>query len=156
MPHFTIQEQTSMFMNSLRSIDKLYDEYAKSMGLTYLSLSVLTVIYELPKGCTQKIICEKTHLPKQSVNVIIRSFWEKGYVEMREQDGDRRNKTILLSTSGKKYAKRIIGKLMQAEEQIVSQLSYGQRQELVDLVRKLEAGLEISLKNPEGTDGKSQ
>lgn len=151
MPHFTVQQQTSMFMDSLRSIERLYDEYAKSVGLTYLSLGVLTMLYETPKGCTQKAICEKTHLPKQSVNVIIRSFWEKGYVEMREQDSDRRNKTILLSASGKKYAKRIVGKLTQVEDEVISQLSYEQRQELIDLVRKLQAGLENSLKTPEGT-----
>lgn len=153
MLHRTVQEQTSMFMNGLRSIEKLYDEYAKLAGLTYFSFLVLNAIYEAPGGCTQKILCEKTHLPKQSVNVIIHSFWEKGYVEMKEQDSDRRNKTIQFSASGREYAEQIVGNLLKSEAKVVSQFSHKQQQVIIDLMQKWEIGLRESIKTLERSNG---
>lgn len=140
MSHLTMQEQISLFFNSWRSIDKLYDEYAKSIGLTYLGLNVLNVIYETGT-CMQKTICEKTRLPKQSVNVIIRSLWKQGYIEMKELDTDRRNKEIRLSESGKKYAEQTIGKLLMAEKSAMEQLTHEQRQSMVDLIKQVEINL---------------
>lgn len=57
-----------------------------------MSSTVLDVIYDFPENCTQKFICEKPNFPKQSVNMIIKSFLEQGYLELNEIPSDRRNK----------------------------------------------------------------
>lgn len=142
MQQFTLQEQTLLFFNSLRYMDKLYDEYAKTVGLTYQGLNVLNVLYETPDNCTQKLISERIHLPKQSVNVIIRSLWEQGYIEMKELDSDRRNKTIRLSASGREYADRIVGRLLAIEGDVFARLTYGQRQEMIELADRIRQELE--------------
>lgn len=79
---------------------------AASVGLTYQGLNVLNAIYETAEDCTQKNICAQTHLPKQSVNVIIRSFLDQGYAELKEQSRDRRNKIIRFTASGQDFATR--------------------------------------------------
>ena len=65
------------------SLDAIYAKYAESRGLTFMSLSILEILYEKGK-CTQKEICEESHYQKQSVNVIIRSFLNEGYVKLKE------------------------------------------------------------------------
>lgn len=147
MENLTLEEQTAMFVGSIYDIDKLYDEYAKSVGLTFIGLSVLHVIYEQDGTFTQKIISERTGLPKQSVNVIIRSFWEQGYVEMRELDTDRRNKAIWLSQSGREYAERIIGKLTEAVASAFGQLTYPQRQDMIRLVKQITANFKAVIES---------
>lgn len=139
MENLTLEEQTSMFVNSIYALDKLYDEYAKSVGLTFLGLSVLNVIYEQEGTFTQKHISERTGLPKQSVNVVIRSLWEQGYVEMRELDTDRRNKEIWLSETGRKYVERIVGKMVEAVAGAFGQLTDPQRQDMLRLVTQVTA-----------------
>lgn len=153
MLQFTLHEQTAMVFESWRSINRLYDQYAKSVGLTYIGLSVLNAIYETADNCTQKIICELTHLPKQSVNVIIRSFLELGYLEMKELSADRRNKAILLTASGRAYADKTIGNLLRAEESVMVELDYDQRQGMISFMQKLEGGLNEFVHATEMQDG---
>lgn len=147
MENLTLEEQTALFVNGIYAIDKLYDEYAKSVGLTFIGLSVLNVIYEQDGTFTQKFISERTSLPKQSVNVIIRSLWEQGYIEMRELDTDRRNKEIWLSQSGREYAKRIIGKLAEAMAGAFGQLTYLQRQDMIHLVAQITANFKTVIES---------
>ena len=54
-------------MQQFQNMDDIYEAYAKSKGLTYLSLMVLEEICELGDGCTQKQISDDTHYPKQSI-----------------------------------------------------------------------------------------
>lgn len=138
MKRLSIEEQTSMLISSWRAIDELYVQYAKSVGLTYLGLIVLETIYNMPKVCTQKEICEKTNLPKQTVNVIIRTFWEQGFLELHEIQSDRRNKEIRFSKSGKKFGDRVIGELLKVEKRVMEQLTYEQRQEMIEIMKKAE------------------
>ena len=129
-----MNEQDKRFMELMQSFDRLYEEYAKAKGLTYISLTVLDAIYECEDNCTQKQICEQTHYPKQSVNLVIKSFWENGYVELCEMPTDRRNKQIVLTEKGRAYADEIVGALWQADEEATETLSEAQRQELLKLL----------------------
>lgn len=126
------------FMDSVQNIDRLYEEYAKAKGLTYISLTVLDAIYEAPEICTQKYICEVTHYPKQSVNIVIKSFYENGYVELKETPEDRRNKMVILTDKGQKYADEIIGELCRIDKEAIAQFSEHQRDELVRLMELYE------------------
>ena len=62
--------------------------------LTYMSYTVLEIIYSHSDCCTQKLICEQSLYTKQTVNTIIKAFWQQGYLELKEDPADRRNKTI--------------------------------------------------------------
>lgn len=142
MSYLSLDKQTSLLFDSLRTVDELYGRYAKSVGLTSLGLIVLDIIYNMSNNCTQKVICEKTNLPKQTVNAIIRSFWEEGYIELKEIDTDRRNKEIRLSKSGQEYGDRVIGELIKAKKQTLGQFTYEQRQLMIDFMKKLEMSLQ--------------
>lgn len=115
-------------------MDRSYEEYAKSRGLTYLSLMVLEEIWELGDGCTQKQISEDTHYPKQSVNLIIKSFLEDGYVELKELADNRKNKGITLTDKGKKLCKDVIEPLLLQEEQAMTEMGDAESKELIRLL----------------------
>ena len=111
----------------MQSIDNVFDAYAKKQGLSYIGLQVLEYIYEHTEGCTQKEIVSVTFSPKQTVNLIVKSFWEQGYLELREMPTDRRNKKIFLTETGKSYAEKILRPIHEAEEETVSNMTDEER-----------------------------
>ena len=121
-------------MKQFQNMDSAYEEYAKSKGLTYLSLMVLEEIYELGDGCTQKQISEDTHYSKQSVNLIIKSFLKDGIVELREMEENRKNKEIILTEKGRQFCREVIVPLLQQEQEAMMQMGAEQSRELVRLL----------------------
>lgn len=138
----TVRDRVNQLHNGWRAIDKLYEQYANSVGLSYTGLEVLEAIYEYPDHCTQKLICEETFLPKQSVNLVIKALREKGYVEMKEQDEDRRNKVIRLSETGLAYAEATLGKLARVEEDVMSLFSDDQYEIAQNIIQGYQQGLQ--------------
>ena len=121
-------------IEQFQAMDRVYEEYAKSKGMTYLSLMVLQDIYQLGDGCIQKQISEDTHYPKQSINLVIKSFLQDGLVELRELPENRKNKQIFLTEKGRQYCEEVIVPLMQREEQAITQMGEDQSRELVRLI----------------------
>lgn len=105
----------------------------RANGLTYLSLSMLEAIYEVGDSCTQKRISEETHYPKQTVNLVIKSFLESGCVELREIPSDRRNKQIILTAKGRQLCERVVAPMLEAENRAVRGLSERQSELLAAL-----------------------
>ncbi len=122
------------FTEITQRIDRLYEEFARAKGMTYLSMAVLDVIYDHPDGCTQKQICAQTHYPKQSVNLIIKSFLTDGLVALRETPEDRRNKLVTLTARGQDYARATVGALWDIDRRSTESLSPAQQEQLVQLL----------------------
>lgn len=106
-----------------QAIDGLYEIYAKHVGLSFVSLCIAEFIYEQEDGCTQKMICEKTHYPKQNVNIFVKFLWKNKYIRLEELASDRRNKKIVLTSEGRKYLEKIIKPLWKMEESAFSSIS---------------------------------
>ena len=123
----------SRFTGKWQSLERVYEEYAKSKGLTYMSFTVLEIIYHNQDCCTQKLICEQSLYTKQSVNSIVKVFWEQGYVELKEETTDRRNKKILLTEKGQMYADDIIGRCSDVEQEAMEHLSSEQWEQLIEM-----------------------
>ena len=96
-------------------LDNLVGQYAKDMGINITTLFVLEMLAEEGGVYTQKALCERLMLPKQLVNSVIKTFWEQGYVELKEAK-DRRHKNIRLTDSGKAYAESILVPFHLADE----------------------------------------
>ena len=102
------------FQEAWYKVDSMYNLYAKSVGLNFTSVLVLQLLYDSQERYTQKGLCEKLGLPKQLINSIIKSFWELGYLELKEAT-DRRNKEIIFTDKGRKYALSIVKPLQDVE-----------------------------------------
>lgn len=121
-------------MQQFQNMDKVYEAYAKSKGMTYLSLVVLEEIYELGDGCTQKQISEDTHYPKQSINLVVKAFLQDGIARLKELPENRKNKGITLTEKGRRLCNDIVVPLLRQEEQAMEELGSEERRELVRLL----------------------
>ena len=135
-----LREQLSKFNSIMQGIEKFYEDYAKSVGLTYMSLTVLEIIYHASKPITQKEICEESHYIKQMVNTIVKNFNENGYVEFTEVPEDRRNKYVLFTESGKEYADNILKPLIEMEERAIMVLSDAEREKMLEMLERCYMG----------------
>ena len=121
-------------MQQFQNMDNAYEEYAKSKGLTYLSLMVLEEIYELGDGCTQKQISDNTHYPKQSINLVVKAFLEDGIVELKELPENRKNKGITFTGKGQRLCTEVVLPLLRQEEQSMAELGEAEAKELMRLI----------------------
>lgn len=103
-----IEKQLNCILECLKLMDTLYEEYAKSFGLTEVSMSVLEVLFDHSEGCTQKFITEELRCTKQNLYKIIKSFYEKGYISMEEIPENRSLKRVKLTEEGIEFAKKVI------------------------------------------------
>ena len=69
--------------------DALYNRWAAAHGVNNYRLFVLYVLDNHP-GATQKAIADHAGLPKQTVNTVVRTLRDEGYVTLSPASGDRR------------------------------------------------------------------
>lgn len=142
-----IQAQIFQYFSYLQEWNASYEEYAKSVGLSFTSLSILSAIYRY-EACTQKLLCEHCLLPKQTVNAVVTAFYKKGWVQLRELPEDRRNKTIHLTETGHTEAERILQKVRQSEQQAMAQLTEEEREILLSATRRYITGCREAMQQP--------
>lgn len=129
------QKQSIHFCEIIKQISGIYEDYAKSIGLSYTSLYVFHLV-SLTENCTQKYICEQLFLPKQTVNSIVMLFRKQSLVEMVELSEDRRYKAICLTAKGQEYAAQILPKIDTAEVHSMEQFDVEERMLLLKLMEK--------------------
>ena len=131
---YNIEDQVRQFCDAWQELNMIYEDYARSIDVPYTSLYILSLISRI-EGCTQKTICEKTFLPRQTVNTIITGFYKKKWITLQELPEDRRIKTIHLTEAGKDYAEGIIPHIWKAELEAMEKLTEGQRKALLEGIR---------------------
>lgn len=141
-----------VFNQYVRSMDEqfsLYEWFARQYGLQHKSLQILLWIRNYPvengKLVTQKLLTEKTYSSKQVVNATIKSWREKGYVELLENPSDKRHKLIKLTALGEEVASAIYQKLTKIEVQATSVLTPEEQALLTELTTKYNQALKTEM-----------
>ena len=116
-----------------QSLSRIYEDYARKCGISYNSLYILSAIQQT-ENCTQKFICEKTLLPKQTVNNVVTAFFKSGYIELLELPENRRIKTIHLTPKGEQYANSLIPHICEADRKAMGTLTEEQQNTLIQLM----------------------
>ena len=135
------KRESARFMETWHRIDSLYNLYARSLGLSLSATLVLECLYYPGDVYTQKGLSEKFGLPKQAVNSIIKSFWEQGYVELKEAK-DRRNKEIFLTDKGRVHAREITGQFEAMEAKVWERFTIEEMTIFADFMEIFEKSLE--------------
>lgn len=128
------EQKVARFNSAWRNLDSVYEDYAKQIGMTYTSMHILNLI-AVTDQCTQSLLCERTFLPKQTVNVVITGFYKQGWVELRELPEDRRTKTIHLTEKGLQITDKYITHIMQAERRAMETMTDEQSEVLIDSMK---------------------
>lgn len=109
----------------------LYSSWAASQNINYYLLFVLYAL-EGQRAMTQKKICICTGLTKQTVNSVIRSLKEEGYIELSPGCEDRREKQITLTEKGKAYSSEILMPLQELEHRVLQIMGSDRVQQMID------------------------
>lgn len=118
---------------NLEQIDQVYSNYATQIGHSYTELQIINLIFEI-EDCTQKKICDASFLPKQTVNNVLKKLIDKNLVLLDNRT--HKNKIILFTKSGRKYAEEILAPLRDSELIAMSLLSNEERNLLTCLLTK--------------------
>lgn len=119
-------DELQTYYSLWKKSNTIFEEWAKTHGLSMNSLLVLHTFYDNNGVCTQKFISPKWGIPKQTVNTILKGFESQGYVKLISLDEDKRNKEIQLTTEGKQYAESIINKLQEKELHVMNEIGFEQ------------------------------
>lgn len=112
-----IRDSIQRYYDVFFGIGALYDQLAKTLGITSSTMFVICTIYECPGECTQSFICNKLFYPKQTVNAILDVFEKQGYIIKVASHNDKRSKKIILTDEGQKYAFRLTSIIQRIEEE---------------------------------------
>ncbi len=126
-----------------RELSEKYSEYAKSIGLTYSGFIVLGILWREVKT-TQSHIMNISCLPKQTVNTIIKSYKEQGIIiQSEDENKDKRNKYIIFTAEGKKYADKVMKKVKEAEVAALAKIGGEKAQLLLEILTEYKNNLQI-------------
>lgn len=123
-------KQLKQFYLAWQKLNHAYEAYAKQNDLTYISLFILQLIND---GTTQKELRDTLYFPKQTVNKVIHTFEKKGYIILREHQGDRRSRFIQLTEKGKQFQNQVIPTINDAECEAFAMLTDYEQQIITEL-----------------------
>ena len=126
------EKQIERYYQLWYDVRQLYDRWAKQHGTTYNAVTTIRTILKEEGHCTQKLICDRQKLPKQTVNTILKDFQERGYVSFSDLAADKRNKLIFLTEQGRIYAKEISAALYQKDFQVAKKMGLDRMEALIE------------------------
>lgn len=125
-------EQLHKYYALWRETNYVYEEWAKAHGLSDAGLFILFDSLEQPHSCTQKNISKRWLVPKQTINMALKDFERKGFVQLLPMPEDKRNKLIHLTEAGREYATHIISELRQTELTAIAEIGVERMEQLND------------------------
>ncbi|MCH4057264.1 MAG: MarR family transcriptional regulator [Lactobacillaceae bacterium] len=109
----------------------LYARWASQCGIGYPELIVLYALHD-KNGLTQKAITEKFGLIKATVSTVIRDLKKREIIVLEASKDDKREKLVVLTAEGKKYAENIIRPLLDTEECITKKIGDERMEQIID------------------------
>ena len=95
--------------------NQLYETWARQRGMSLHELLVILSIVEADGTVLQKDICQRFVIPKQTVNAIIKTLTDKGWLELKVSEQDRRSRNLCLTPVGSAQAAQIARALQEHE-----------------------------------------
>ena len=131
-----IVDQLAAFDQLYREMDEIYHIYAKSCGISDTSMWLLYSLYLNDGTYTQKELYSVWHYPPQTVNSCLKNFEKQGIIKLEAVPGNRKNKLVALTEKGKDESRRIIARLIGAEQRACADMGAKEMQTLLSLTGK--------------------
>lgn len=118
------RDRVNAVFEAVNVIDRTYEKWCKKLGIEYYDMIMYYTLVEYDDvPITQKQICEDMDIPKTTVNSVIKKQIRLGYIELQVNPDNRKEKWIILTDKGKKYAHDLIDPLFKIEEESITLLS---------------------------------
>lgn len=131
-------------------VDQIYYDYECKHNIKD---SELCLMYALGDGMShsQKQICDDWHIPKTTLNTIIKQWEKQGYLAMCQIPGKRRELKITLTQKGMTYITPFLGNLYKSQETALEN-TLNQYPDFLDAFKYYEEQLRQSFKEGEKLD----
>lgn len=130
-------------MNELSKINELYSEWSKSIVLYTqwadkykIGYPELIVLYALKtmNGVTQKAITEAFGLLKPTVSTVVRDLKKRNLIVLEPCKNDKREKLVIFTEDGSRYADKIIQPLLKVENSIGRKIGNSRIQKALETI----------------------
>ena len=118
-------------------------EYAARYGLDIPEWRVLATLGFRHEACSAQYIAHCTRTHKSTISRAVTSLMKRQIVERVENEDDRREFRLRLTSKGTALYEELIPRLLRKEQEILSCLSAPERKTLAALLGKIEASLEL-------------
>lgn len=112
--------------------NQLYETWARQRGMSLHELLVILSIVEADGTVLQRDICRRFVIPKQTVSAIIKTLTDRGWLELRVSEQDRRSRNLCLTPVGSAQAAQIAQALQEHEAQVWLRLGLDQAEQLIE------------------------
>ena len=82
-------------------------------------------------SCTQSTIQKANAVPKQTVSSILKKFESEGYIFLVTDEDDRRNKKIILTEKGNRFAGGLLDELYRIESSVIQKIGPADMEEIL-------------------------
>ena len=113
-----------------------YDAYVKRHGLLMNTLLTVNALYYAKDGLTQREICRRTLLSKQTVNLIIKHLLAEESATADSNEADHRSQIIRMTDQGRARYGEAVRHITRSEDDAMATLTPQEQQTLVELSRK--------------------
>lgn len=131
-----ISEKQEAINQVCEFIDDIYYQYASSFGITDTELSILYALSEHDGEYLQSDICREWSYSLQTIHTTIKNMEKRGLIELICKAGNKKNKYIHLTASGRKLVDSIMVPLIAAEEEALGMLSDEEQDILLPILQK--------------------
>jgi MarR family transcriptional regulator, lower aerobic nicotinate degradation pathway regulator len=125
----------------------VFENACASVGLTPAQYGVLTVLASEP-GLDQTRLARALAFDKVTVMRVCKGLEERGLIERKMSELNRRQMAVVLTPAGKKLLQQARGPAEQAYQRLLSPLSVAQRHQLIEILETLTQGLADEARAP--------
>ncbi len=139
-----------LLMSDHQMIQKALVSSVKDTGLTPGQPKVLDYLLH-HNGAIQKEIAIFCHIEPASLTAILNGMENKGYIERKSLNNNRRSLHVYLTETGKKYADRLNLEFARIEAEALRGFDEADTQKIYDLLSRISQNM-LNIQKKEGTD----
>lgn len=117
----------------------IYSDFMRGQpepNLTPGQFAILVLIDQNP-GMTQQVLAERLKVDKSTLTVTLNRLAERKLLGRVRSDQDRRTNVLVLTETGARHMRRMLGFVRRHERRLTKNLTAGEQRELVRLLDKL-------------------
>lgn len=139
-----------LLMSDHQMIQKALVSSVKDTGLTPGQPKVLDYLLH-HNGAIQKEIAISCHIEPASLTAILNGMENKGYIERKSLNNNRRSLHVYLTETGKKYADRLNLEFARIEAEALRGFDEADTQKIYDLLSRISQNM-LNIQKKEGTE----
>ncbi|MCR5607036.1 MAG: winged helix DNA-binding protein [Treponema sp.] len=134
---------TELLLKENKILGEISRVYARLDNLLKTEGALNQVLYAIymEEKATQKIISVNYCIPLQTVNNTVHSLIKKGYIQLIENEKDRRQKIIAFTKEGKEFAKENVEKVIAIEKAAIEKLGMENYSKMIEIEDKYRLAL---------------